>query len=80
MYDLNENKYTPMCEQQVVRKAKLSHVSFNPFEPILIVGDDKGAVTSMKLSPNLRKKTNADDDQAAKLEKVLLMAMGKSLK
>jgi dynein intermediate chain 1 len=69
-----------MCEQQIVRKAKLTHVAFNPFEPILLVGDDKGAVISLKLSPNLRKKMGADDDQAGKLEKVLMIAMGKSTK
>ncbi|KAJ3416508.1 cytoplasmic dynein with WD40 domain [Chytridiales sp. JEL 0842] len=44
VFDLNENKYEPICEQQVVRKAKLTHCKFNPFEPILLVGDDKGAM------------------------------------
>ncbi|KAJ3195232.1 cytoplasmic dynein with WD40 domain [Irineochytrium annulatum] len=60
VFDLNENKYEPICEQQVVRKAKLTHVSFNPFEPILLVGDDKGSVISLKLSPNLRKRNDSD--------------------
>ena len=60
MYDLNENKYEAICEQQVVRKAKLTHCSFNPFEPILLVGDDKGSIISLKLSPNLRKSNDID--------------------
>ncbi len=57
VWDLNINKYEPICEQAVIskKKAKLTHVSFNPFEPILILGDDRGNVISMKLSPNLRK-------------------------
>ncbi len=76
---MNENKYVPVCEQQVVRKAKLTHVSFNPFEPILLIGDDKGAIHSMKLSPNLRKKFGSEDE-AEKIERILLTAMGKASK
>ncbi|KAJ3054495.1 cytoplasmic dynein with WD40 domain [Rhizophlyctis rosea] len=63
VFDLNENKYDPVCEQPVVRKARLTHVSFNPFEPILLVGDDRGNVISMKLSPNLRKKGGKGGDE-----------------
>jgi dynein intermediate chain 1 len=55
VYDLNENKHEPMCDQKVVKKAKLTHLSFNPHEPLILVGDDRGCVNSMKLSPNLRK-------------------------
>ena len=44
-----------MCEQKVVKRAKLTHVSFNQRDPIIIVGDDRGGVNSLKLSPNLRK-------------------------
>jgi hypothetical protein len=40
---------------QVVKKAKLTKVVFNPKWPIILVGDDKGVVTCLKLSPNLRK-------------------------
>ncbi|XP_064618477.1 dynein intermediate chain 2, ciliary-like isoform X3 [Lineus longissimus] len=57
VYDLNVNKYEAICEQSVVqkKKTKLTHIAFNPTYPILIVGDDRGYVTSVKLSPNLRK-------------------------
>lgn len=43
VFDLNINKYEPLCDQAVVskKKAKLTHISFNNFEPILIVGDDR---------------------------------------
>jgi len=37
-----------------VKKAKLTHVAFNEHAPIIIVGDDRGGVNSLKLSPNLR--------------------------
>ncbi|XP_067938269.1 dynein intermediate chain 2, ciliary-like isoform X3 [Watersipora subatra] len=71
VYDLNINKYEPICEQSVVakKKTKLTHISFNPYHPILIVGDDRGYVTSLKLSPNLRKmpkSANATFDRRAK--------------
>ena len=46
-----------MCQQSVVqkRRTKLTHLEFNQKKMILIVGDDKGGVISLKLSPNLRK-------------------------
>jgi hypothetical protein len=59
VFDLAENKHEPLCEQKVVKRAKLTHVSFNQRDPILIVGDDRGGVNSLKLSPNLRKVTLA---------------------
>ncbi|CAG9760660.1 unnamed protein product [Ceutorhynchus assimilis] len=56
VFDLNVNKYKPICVQAVVskRRNKLTRLSFNPKLPIIIVGDDKGCVTTLKLSPNLR--------------------------
>ena len=30
-------------------------MAFNPIHPVLIVGDDRGTVLCLKLSPNLRK-------------------------
>lgn len=54
LYDLCENKHDPLCAQKVVKRARLSKVRFNSKEFILIVGDDKGGVNSLKLSPNLR--------------------------
>lgn len=57
VFDLSVNKYEAICQQSVVaKKTKLTHVEFNPLYPIIIVGDDRGNVTSLKLSPNLRKK------------------------
>ena len=56
VFDLNENKNEPYCEQKAVRKAKLTKVAFNATSgtPIIAVGDDHGCVTTMKPSPNLR--------------------------
>lgn len=43
VYDLNINKYEPLCEQMVAqkKKTKLTHIEFNPKDPIVIVGDDR---------------------------------------
>ncbi|XP_059161698.1 dynein intermediate chain 2, ciliary-like isoform X2 [Physella acuta] len=87
VYDLNINKYEPLCEQMVAqkKKTKLTHVDFNPTYPIVVVGDDRGSVVSLKLSPNLRKmkaekKGAPPPDEATKvqreiekLEKILSM-------
>lgn len=62
VFDLAENKNEPLCEQKVVKRAKLTHVAFNAQDPILLVGDDRGGVNSLKLSPNLRKIVSLEDD------------------
>lgn len=35
----------------------MNKIAFNSEEPVLIVGDSTGVIHSLKLSPNLRKKT-----------------------
>lgn len=66
---------------QVVKKAKLTKLVFNPKHPIVLVGDDRGTVTSLKLSPNLRKTSvpqqkgqKVEDLEVAKLEAVMEVA------
>jgi len=63
VYDLNENKHEPLCEQKVVKRAKLTHVQFNAASPIIVVGDDRGGCISLKLSPNLRKVGEPRDEE-----------------
>lgn len=43
VFDINVNKYRPICVQQVVpRKAvRLTRIAFNKKIPFIIVGDDK---------------------------------------
>ena len=82
VFDLNVNKYEPLVEQIIVQKkrTKLTHIVFNPHFPMILAGDDRGNVTSLKLSPNLRKKPKAKKGQEiaegseaeiAKLDKIL---------
>ena len=84
VFDLNVNKYEPLTEQIVVQKkrTKLTHITFNQHYPIILAGDDRGNVTSLKLSPNLRKKPKVKKGQEvpdpieaenSKLEKILAL-------
>jgi dynein intermediate chain 1 len=85
IYDLSVNRNDHICSQKVVKKAKLTHVAFNSVEPIVIVGDDRGGVNTLKLSPNLRvgvvrtedtDPARTDDDlQIDKMEHYLEMVM-----
>jgi dynein intermediate chain 1 len=76
VYDLNENKHEPLCEQKVVKRARLTHVTFNRKEPVIMVGDDRGGVNSLKLSPNLRKVMTDEKLRAIALEKLVPLGKG----
>ncbi|KAM3936626.1 dynein axonemal intermediate chain 1 [Leptodactylus fuscus] len=82
VFDLSVNKYEALCQQAVVakKKTKLTHIEFNPVYPVIIVGDDRGHVICLKLSPNLRKMPKEKKGQevpkgpeveVAKLDKLL---------
>jgi dynein intermediate chain 1 len=69
LYDLSINRNERICEQKVVKRAKLTHVAFSTAEPIIIVGDDRGGVNTLKLSPNLRiGVVRTDDTDPSKTE------------
>ena len=54
VYDLDQNWHKYLCEQPTTKKTKQAlHVAFNPVDPIIIVGDEKGGVVSFKLSKSL---------------------------
>ena len=59
IFDMFMDRYKPVCVQAIVarRKAKLNHICFNLTHPIIIVGDSRGHIQSLKLSPNLRLQT-----------------------
>lgn len=54
VFDLSQNKLKPLCDQKIVKKAKLTRISFGLNHRIVLVGDDRGVVNLLKLSPNLR--------------------------
>src|SRR5690606_35853586 len=55
--DLHVNKHEALGETRVNKKARLTHLVFNPREPVICVGDDRGVVHVLKLSQNLRRTT-----------------------
>lgn len=75
LFDLHANKNEPLCVQTVVKNAQLTRVVFSHVDPIVFVGDTRGTVLTLKLSPNLRvitkpKKGEPDDPESLKqLEK-----------
>ncbi|KAH7825512.1 dynein intermediate chain IC78 [Monocercomonoides exilis] len=74
VYDLNVNRQEPLCEQLVVKNVKLTKIAFSRFDPVLIVGDEKGNVHSFKLSPNLRRSFNekpSHEEEIDHMERVL---------
>lgn len=81
VYDLSVNKYEPICQQLIFQKGrtKLTHISFNPVYPVVVVGDDRGYITSVKLSPNLRKAMHpkevakGPENEVGKFDKLLAL-------
>uniref|UniRef100_UPI00358F7B59 dynein axonemal intermediate chain 1-like n=1 Tax=Myxine glutinosa TaxID=7769 RepID=UPI00358F7B59 len=86
VFDLAVNKYEALCQQFVLthKKSKLTHLVFSLSWPVIAVGDDRGYVTTFKLSPNLRRQPKASRAQleitqgpkavTEKMEKLLIFA------
>ncbi|KAK9902835.1 hypothetical protein WJX75_008028 [Coccomyxa subellipsoidea] len=78
VFDLAQNKAEPVSMQKIVGKAALTRLAFNLHHPILVVGDDKGCIHCLKLSPNLRKMAGTAGDQdfgAARLDAIVNVAL-----
>ena len=59
VFDLHINRYKQICKQKIITShdGGLNRIAFNTSEPVIVVGDTAGTIHSLKLSPNLRKKT-----------------------
>lgn len=53
MYDLNIDKYSRLAEQKPLKNPKYTNLAFNNRDPIMLIGDNLGGVTLVKLSPVL---------------------------
>mmetsp|Transcript_13156 Transcript_13156/g.18202 ORF Transcript_13156/g.18202 Transcript_13156/m.18202 type:complete len:738 (+) Transcript_13156:91-2304(+) len=83
LYDVNVDKHEPIGELQIIKKGKkkshLTHLAFNPRDPIIAVGDERGIVQIYKLSPNLRIMTASSiehleiETEKTKLEHTLIL-------
>ncbi|EIE20032.1 WD40 repeat-like protein [Coccomyxa subellipsoidea C-169] len=78
VFDLAHNKAEPVSTQKIVGKAALTRMAFNSHHPIIVVGDDKGCIHCLKLSPNLRKTASTageHDFGAARLDAIVDVAL-----
>ncbi|OHT12342.1 Dynein intermediate chain 2, ciliary-related protein [Tritrichomonas foetus] len=68
IYDLAVKRYEEICKTEVVEAndGALTSVRFHPKYPIILVGDDKGRIHSMKLSPNIRRNTKIEKEEEAR--------------
>ena len=59
VFDIQLNKYRHICRQKVITSGEggLNRIACNTQEPIVVVGDTTGHIHSLKLSPNLRKRS-----------------------
>lgn len=71
IYDLHEDKHQYLTQHPALKKAKALHVTFNPVDPIILIGDEKGGVSLFKLSaalsegpmkPEVEKKKTGDEE------------------
>jgi dynein intermediate chain 1 len=70
VFDLSHTRSAAVCVQRVARKTRLTKLAFNPRHPVLLVGNDQGGVTCLKLSPNLRRTFNAGEGKGPAGRKV----------
>ena len=73
-FDVALNRHAAVCEQRVINKGKLTKIVFHPRQPLILVGDSRGVISSLKVSPNLRKNIANEDAQREKLDRVLEIA------
>ena len=66
IYDIAVNRYKEICKTDVVEAGDggLTSLRFHPKWPMVIVGDEKGRIHAMKLSPNLRRNTKTEKEEA----------------
>jgi dynein intermediate chain 1 len=73
VYDLAVNRYTEISRTDVVETGDggLTALRFHPKWPVLLVGDEKGRIHALKISPNLRRntKTIKEEEERNKLNK-----------
>jgi dynein intermediate chain 1 len=72
-YDLAVNRYAEICKTDVVEAGDggLTAIRFHPKWPVVVIGDEKGRVHALKISPNLRRntKTIKEEEERNRLTK-----------
>ena len=66
IFNLAVDPNQPVCSQKVVdRKRRLTRLMFSPYRPMIVVGDDHGGVSFLKLPPTLTTGTTSNDASSA---------------
>lgn len=71
VYDLRVDKHSQICEQKVIKKGPLTRVAFSESSNVLLVGDQRGGVSCLKLSPNLRSEITVEPKDGDKKKRKL---------
>jgi dynein intermediate chain 1 len=68
VYDIDVNRYGEICKTEVVESGDggLTAVRFHPKWPIILIGDEKGRIHALKMSPNLRRNSKIAKEEDAK--------------
>lgn len=53
IYDMSKDKHTHLCDFPAFKSSSGLHVTFNPVDPIIVLGDESGVVQLYKLPKNL---------------------------
>ena len=53
VYDLSIDKYSKLAEQRPLKNPKYTNLAFNNRDPVILMGDNLGGVTLIKLNPAL---------------------------
>jgi dynein intermediate chain 1 len=70
-YDLDINRYKEMTCQRIISKGRLTRVALSRSAPVILVGDDKGVVSCLKLSPNLQKISSNELEKITRIIEIL---------
>jgi dynein intermediate chain 1 len=68
VYDIAVSRYTEISKTEVVESGEggLTAVRFHPKWPIVLIGDEKGRIHALKMSPNLRRNTRIAKEEEAR--------------
>jgi dynein intermediate chain 1 len=65
---LDVSRYDAICRTEIVENGdgSLTAVRFHAKWPVILIGDEKGRIHAVKMSPNLRRNTKIAKDEAAR--------------
>ncbi|KAH0787605.1 dynein intermediate chain 1, axonemal [Histomonas meleagridis] len=70
IYDVAVDRYNEICKTDIIEAndGALTTMCFHPKLPVILIGDDKGRIHSLKMSPNLRRNTRTEKEEEEKMK------------